>query len=149
MLDSEDDYPLDSTRFNANDADNDGWPTEQDTDDSDPDLPATSFVAFDGDGLADEGGLTPDSDDDGDGVSDDEDTFPLDATEFYDTDSDGTGNNADTDDDGDGVEDSSDAFPLDAAESVDTDSDGTGNNADTDDDGDGVEDRGHLPTGCC
>ena len=45
-----------------------------------------------------------------------EDTFPLDAAESVDTDSDGTGNSADTDDDGDGVEDSSDAFPLDPAE---------------------------------
>ena len=69
------------------------------------------------------------------------DTFPLDAAESVDTDSDGTW-----------VTTQipmmtvmvlrmrADAFPLDAAESVDTDSDGTGNNADNDDDGDGVED---------
>jgi len=81
-----------------------------------------------------------DTDDDGDGVADDSDAFPLDASETVDTDSDGIGNNADTDDDGDGVADDSDAFPLDASESVDTDSDGIGNNADTDDDGDGVAD---------
>ena len=85
------------------------------------------------------------TDDDGDGVADSSDAFPLDSSEFVDTDSDGTGNNADTDDD-DGVEDSSDAFPLDAAESVDTDSDGTGNNADTDDDGDGVENQFLMPS---
>ena len=40
-----------------------------------------------------------------------DDAFPLDATEIFDTDSDGTGNNADTDDDGDSVLDGDDAFP--------------------------------------
>ena len=79
-------------------------------------------------------------DTDTDGVIDYFDTFPLDATETVDTDSDGVGDNADTDDDADGVSDGSDAFPLDATETLDTDSDGTGNNADTDDDGDGVAD---------
>ena len=80
-------------------------------------------------------------DSDGDGVLDINDTFPLDATESLDTDSDGIGNNADTDDDDDGIADSSDTFPLDPAESVDTDSDGTGNNADPDDDNDGSADQ--------
>ena len=46
-----------------------------------------------------------DTDDDGDGVADDSDAFPLDSNESLDTDSDGTGNNADTDDDGDGEND--------------------------------------------
>jgi hypothetical protein len=84
----------------------------------------------------------PDScdDDDGDGVANSDDAFPLDAGESIDTDGDGTGNNADTDDDNDGVLDGADAFPLDAGESVDTDGDGTGNNADADDDNDGAED---------
>ena len=84
--------------------------------------------------------MESDSDDDGDGVEDSSDAFPLDVSETIDTDNDGVGNNADTDDDGDGVEDASDAFPLDASEAVDTDNDGIGNNADTDDDNDGVED---------
>jgi subtilisin family serine protease len=83
-----------------------------------------------------------DLDDDGDGVVDVIDVFPLDSTESIDTDIDGTGNNADTDDDGDGVADTGDALPLDKNESLDTDGDGTGNNADTDDDGDGVADTG-------
>ncbi|MBJ51907.1 MAG: hypothetical protein CMQ47_09200 [Gammaproteobacteria bacterium] len=91
------------------------------------------------------------------------DTFPDDATETIDTDSDGTGNNADTDDDndavtdiqeeadgtdplvadsdGDGVLDGPDAFPLDATETLDTDGDAIGNNADTDDDDDGLTDQ--------
>jgi surface protein len=59
-----------------------------------------------------------DTDDDGDGVLDVDDAFPLDATESVDTDGDGIGNNTDTDDDGDGVLDVDDAFPLDATKSV-------------------------------
>ena len=65
-------------------------------------------------------------DDDGDGVYDLLDAFPLDSTESVDTDNDGTGDNADTDDDDDLVLDADDAFPLDSTESVDTDNDGTG-----------------------
>ncbi|MCZ2856647.1 MAG: hypothetical protein O2U62_06105, partial [Candidatus Bathyarchaeota archaeon] len=68
----------------------------------------------DGDGI----GNNADTDDDGDGVVDAQDAFPLDATESVDTDGDGIGNNADTDDDGDGVVDAQDAFPLDATQSV-------------------------------
>ena len=81
-------------------------------------------------------------DPDGDGFSnqDGNDAFPLDSTEWLDTDSDGLGNNTDMDDDNDSVLDGEDAFPLDATESIDTDSDGIGNNADSDDDGDGVSD---------
>ncbi|MCK4481918.1 PKD domain-containing protein, partial [Candidatus Bathyarchaeota archaeon] len=55
----------------------------------------------DGDGTPD---LT-DTDDDNDGVNDDEDAFPLDPTETVDADGDGIGNNADTDDDNDGIPD--------------------------------------------
>ena len=101
-------------------------------------------------------------DSDSDGILNNLDAFPLDASEQIDTDGDGIGNNADTDDDddsipdseeisngtnplladtdADGVNDNIDIFPLDATESLDTDSDGTGNNADTDDDNDTVLD---------
>ncbi len=51
-------------------------------------------------------------DSDGDGVLDAADAFPLDALEWLDTDSDGTGNNADRDDDGDGTPDVIDIDPL-------------------------------------
>ena len=79
----------------------------------------------------------PDSD--GDGVGDNADAFPNDATETVDTDGDGTGDNADAfpndetetaDTDGDGVGDNADAFDNDPTESVDSDGDGFGDNAD-------------------
>ena len=44
------------------------------------------------------------------GVGDNGDAFPNDATETQDTDSDGIGNNADTDDDGDGFSDAQEAI---------------------------------------
>ena len=46
-----------------------------------------------------------DDDDDGDGVKDDEDKFPLDTNEAFDADNDGLGNNTDLDDDNDGFTD--------------------------------------------
>ena len=80
------------------------------------------------------------------------DAFPLDRTEWEDTDGDGLGNNSDTDDDNDGVSDALDAYPLiSLGELIDTDGDGRPNDcdsvcqtlgmtADTDDDNDGVLD---------
>jgi hypothetical protein len=56
-------------------------------------------------------------DSDNDGVNDDEDAFPNDASETADSDNDGVGDNAD-------------AFPNDASETVDSDNDGVGDNAD-------------------
>ena len=102
-------------------------------------------VDDDGDGVSDELDAFPldaeeTVDTDSDGVGDNADAFPLDILETLDTDLDGIGNNGDLDDDGDGVADSSDSFPLDADETLDTDSDGIGNNTDMDDDGDGVQD---------
>lgn len=61
---------------------------------------------------------------DGDGVPDDTDEFPSDATEWKDT-------------DGDGVGDGSDAFPHDPDETMDSDGDGVGDSKDFMDDGDG------------
>ena len=94
-----------------------------------------------------------------DGVGDNADAFPDDATETLDTDMDGVGDNADafpnnaaesTDSDMDGVGDNADALPNDATETLDDDGDGVGNNADafptdasesTDSDVDGVGDN--------
>ena len=84
------------------------------------------------------------TDADGDGVNDDDDFLPYDATQQYDSDNDGCGDNPagtmgdafpndpsecnDTDEDG--VGDNADAFPNDASETVDSDQDGVGDNAD-------------------
>lgn len=81
-----------------------------------------------------------DSDDDNDGVSDENDAFPTDSSETVDTDGDKIGDNKDVDDDNDGVEDGEDVFPLDGDESNDFDEDGIGDNADEDDDNDGLND---------
>ena len=115
---------------NPTDSDNDGV---IDTNDLCPNTPANETVNA-------EGCSASQIDTDGDGYLDINDDFPLDPTEWLDTDGDGTGNNADTDDDGDGYLDTNDDFPLDPTEWLDTDGDGTGNNADTDDDGDGYLD---------
>ncbi|MCG8311912.1 MAG: PKD domain-containing protein, partial [Pseudomonadales bacterium] len=80
------------------------------------------------------------SDNDLDGVLNEEDAFPLNPSEQIDTDADGMGDNADIDDDNDGYLDAEDQFPKDATEYIDTDSDGTGDNADTDDDNDSRDD---------
>jgi hypothetical protein len=63
-----------------------------------------------------------------DGISNEDDAFPYDPSEWQDT-------------DGDGVGDNSDAFPEDSNEWLDTDGDGVGNNNDTDDDNDGIDDE--------
>jgi len=68
-----------------------------------------------------------DSDDDGDGLTDTQETAL------------GT-NRLVADTDSDGVVDGLDAFPTNAQESGDNDNDGSGNNADTDDDNDGLSD---------
>ena len=91
-------------------------------------------------GQSDTPALLIDPDDDGFSNQGGLDAFPLDKTEWLDTDSDGIGNNTDTDDDNDSVLDGEDAFPLDKTEWLDTDSDGIGNNADPDDDGDSILD---------
>ena len=79
-------------------------------------------------------------DSDGDGILDNRDAFPNDASETMDTDLDGVGDNADTfpndanetmDTDMDGVGDNIDAFPNDASETMDTDRDGLGDNSDS------------------
>ena len=69
-------------------------------------------------------------DDDGDGVLDSVDQRPLDASEAFDFDGDGIGDNADTDDDDDGYSDAEDAFPLNPLDWTDTDKDDVGDNTD-------------------
>jgi hypothetical protein len=124
ILNVNDRFPFNPLAFS--DIDNDGF---SDGIDQFPNNPAES-ADTDGDGL----GNNFDLDDDGDGLSD-EDEFrygfdPLVAqnTDLY------------IDDDGDGVFNANDAFPNNASETVDTDGDGVGNNADSDDDNDGLSD---------
>jgi hypothetical protein len=88
-----------------------------------------------------------DIDDDGDGIIDQEDAFPLDKNEQRDTDGDGIGDNSDDDDDGDGVPDEFDDLPLNPNETIDTDKDGTGNISDKDDDNDGLDDNEEVKIG--
>ena len=80
----------------ATDTDQDGI-----TDDLDncPEAANADQLDTDNDGSGD----VCDTDDDGDGVSDTEDAFPLDATEWADADGDGIGNNADTDNTSKGI----------------------------------------------
>ena len=99
----------------------------------------------DGDGIPnglDSFPLNPDSssDMDDDGIADSEDAFPNDANETIDSDGDGQGDNSDNDDDNDGIIDSADLFPYDGSEYLDIDGDGIGDNADLDDDNDNIPD---------
>lgn len=141
VADSQDAFPLNAAEDTDSDQDGVG-----DNGDNCPAVANANQADQDQDGL----GNACDVDDDNDGVDDEIDAFPLDASETIDTDSDGIGNNADTDDDGDGVNDDADAFPLDSTESVDTDGDGVGDNSDAfpdngdetvDTDSDGVGDN--------
>ena len=143
------------------DADQDGIGNISDSDDDNDGIvdfedrfptDARDWADLDGDGVGDNTDAFPvdrreqfdtdqdgignfeDTDDDGDGIADDDDEYSLD------TDNDGIDNGVDPDDDGDGVEDMLDAFPFDSAESSDFDRDGIGDSSDTDDDNDGALD---------
>jgi len=109
--------------------------------DTDQDGLPDSIEDLNGNGVTDPGETSADKPDtDGDGTTDGNDPFPLDESEWRDTDNDGVGDNTDNDDDNDGYLDSNDALPLDPTEWLDTDGDGIGNNADPDDDNDGILD---------
>ena len=115
------DYTIDE------DDDDDSWSdVDEVTCGSDPLVANSTPDDNDGDAICD----VMDSDDDNDGVDDDNDAFPMDSSEVADFDGDGIGDNADVDDDNDNVTDGLDAFPNDASETVDTDGDGIGDNAD-------------------
>ncbi|AOW76582.1 hypothetical protein A3Q34_06740 [Colwellia sp. PAMC 20917] len=140
VADIDDGYPLDPNLSVIEDADNDGWPTEQDPDDNDAANPGIVFVDTDGDGKGD----ATDEDDDGDGVIDTDDQFPLDINEWLDTDGDGTGNNADEDDDNDQYSDSDEEHAgsdplLSTSTPADFDGDFIADVSDNDIDNDGVD----------
>lgn len=79
-------------------------------------------IDVDNDGIVD--GCDDLLDNDGDGVSNQDDVFPEDSTETVDNDEDGVGDNSDSDIDGDGVENELDDFPYDKLRNKDTDGDG-------------------------
>ncbi len=88
---------------------------------------------FDRDGIENE----VDNDDDGDGVPDIEDQFPLNPAESRDSDGDELGDNEDADDDNDGRADDEDNCPVTSnPDQADADDDGTGDLCDLDIDGD-------------
>ncbi|MCH2170734.1 hypothetical protein MK489_08105 [Myxococcota bacterium] len=122
VVDAADEFPLDP--FESLDTDGDGIGNNADSDDDadhlpdawewamalDPLDPSDATSDRDEDGLdarsefsMGTSALRPDSD--GDGALDRVDVFPLDASEWLDSDGDGLGNNADADDDDDGIPD--------------------------------------------
>ncbi|KAB7627950.1 putative Ig domain-containing protein [Alkalilimnicola sp. S0819] len=132
-------FPLNPSEWADNDQD--GIGNNADTDDDndglsdayeaahgmDPYDAGDAGADLDGDGLTSleefQRGTHPTkADTDGDGHHDGLDVFPLDETEWLDTDGDGIGNNADTDDDGDGLPDAYESAngldPLDAADAT-------------------------------
>ncbi|MFH1546485.1 MAG: PKD domain-containing protein [Patescibacteria group bacterium] len=153
--DAVDVFPLDPNE--QADTDGDGIGDNADEDDDNDGLPDTAEISLgtdplnpdtDGDGvelcndLLDKFPLDSSEcfDHDGDGTGDNSDKFPDDPAEWGDCDGDGIGDNADLDDDNDGVPDSEDALPCNPNETEDCDSDGVGDNEDSDDDNDGVSD---------
>ena len=129
-----------------------GWTSNSSTDnDSDGCRDATEDLDDDNDYLNDTAEATAGTnstnpDTDGDGYLDGLDDFPLDGSEWLDTDGDGVGDNTDTDDDGDGWSDSAEYYcltdPLNGTDvPSDNDGDGSCDLTDTDDDNDGTLDN--------
>ncbi|BCE02734.1 integrin alpha [Marinicellulosiphila megalodicopiae] len=157
---SQDAFPKDKLEWL--DTDNDGTGDNADLDDDgdgisdlieielefDPLDSASTPLDTDADGIPD----VQDLDKDGDSVDDENDAFPLDATESSDFDGDGTGDNADLDDDNDGYSDlveteaMSDPFD-DQSKPVDTDLDGDPDFSDLDDDNDRYTDADEIDNG--
>lgn len=156
----QDAFPNDNSE--SADTDRDGIGDNADVFPDDP----TENIDTDGDGVGDNrdsdddnDGIIDDQDSlrtdarpdrDGDGVPDDVDAYPDNILESSDIDGDGIGDNSDEDRDGDGVPNVRDAFPDNINETSDSDRDGTGDNADVfpndptesiDTDGDGVGDN--------
>lgn len=148
---TENEYNMNSSGEGRLDKDRDGWPDAiEELLGSDPE-DNTSFPSdTDKDGIAD----ALDDDDDGDGIDDSTDAFPLDPDAYMDTDRDGISDALDDDDDGDSILDSDELSygldPLDPFDAMyDKDGDGLTNVEeirlgtdvnDSDTDGDGLPD---------
>ena len=124
------------------DLDNDGWSNVDEELCTTNPLDATDFPSdFDNDTVCD----YLDSDDDNDGIPDDDDRFPLNASEWADHDMDGIGDNADLDEDNDMYDDLLEidclSNPFDVTSiPTDLDLDGICDPMDADVDGDGYDD---------
>ena len=133
--DAVDTFPNDATEWIDTDGDetgnnadlnddNDDWTDAEEADCGTDPLDVTSVPSdYDMDGICD----VVDTDDDGDGIPDETDSFPMDDTESLDYDNDGLGDTIDTDDDNDGWLDTEEpncgTDPMDAF-SVPADNDG-------------------------
>lgn len=152
VSDRTDDLPFDPTETKDTDGDGQG-----DNSDAFPEDPSEQFDT-DGDAVGDNADNCPaagnphqtdldldgqgnvcDTDDDNDGLSDENETAVGTDPTRSDTDGDSVSdgdevarelNPLDPDTDSDGIDDGTDAFPKDPSESVDSDADGTGDNAD-------------------
>jgi len=130
-------FPFDAAA--SVDTDGDGMPDTL-TGESTSEPPLVEDLDDDNDGLLDldeiANGTEPlNPDTDGDGYCDGSvtvgsciagDVFPLDESEWFDTDGDGTGNNADTDDDNDGLDDTTESSSDPATNTTNPDTDGDG-----------------------
>jgi hypothetical protein len=118
--DEEDDLPLDPTETTDTDGDGQGNNADNDddndglTDDEEQGIFLSSTEGETGDTNTNSNTTTTDPqnpDTDGDGYNDGQDSFPVDETEWVDSDSDGVGNNADPNDDNDDLLDTQDEYP--------------------------------------
>jgi hypothetical protein len=149
ISDAYDAFPLDSSEWSDNendglgdnsdlDDDNDGWSDINEISCNTDSMSSVQIpIDYDNDGICD----IVDDDDDNDGVLDIWDMFPMDNTEWDDTDVDGIGNNYDDDDDGDNWPDVSEpncgTDPLDGTSiPLDFDQDWICDLVDNDDDND-------------
>ena len=141
VFNNDDDCMEGETGWTSNaSTDNDGDGCRDSSEDLDDD---NDFLEDTDEATAGTNSTDPDTDDDGylDGL----DEFPLDGSEWIDTDGDGIGNNADTDDDDDGWSDAAEyscqTDPLNGTD-IPSDFDGDGNcdYTDNDDDNDGTYD---------
>ena len=152
IIDSEDAFPEDANESTDSDGDgigdnsdmdldNDGWNNTDEVDCLTDPMDGSSFPTdFDNDTICD----VLDPDDDNDGYFDNDDRFPLNASEWADNDNDGVGDNADEDDDNDGYSDLVEiecmSSPIEVTDiPVDSDLDGICDAIDADVDGDGYD----------
>jgi len=105
--------------------------TTVDISDHESEMSPAVYVMCDMDTDLDNIGNNYDDDDDGDGYSDGQDKFPLNATEHLDFDNDGVGDVNDPDDDNDGIPDLPDPEPLNPLNNIQDDIDTINTNIDT------------------